>query len=77
MFEISAHRGMPGWYLDEVHPGAAHICSDRNASWEMNDLGFATIASFKSRVGHKGGRSWNHNIAAIAGLSHADLDMNR
>jgi len=77
LFDISAARGMPGWYLDEVTPGAAHICSDRNASWEMNALGIATIASFKAAVGHKGGRSWHFNLGAISGLQPSDLDMNR
>lgn len=77
LYEISAARGMPGWYLDETKPGAAHICSDRDGSWDMTKLGFMTIASFKSAVGHKGGRSWGHNLAAISGLTARDLDMNR
>jgi glycosyltransferase involved in cell wall biosynthesis len=77
LFEISAARGMPGWYLDEVKPGAAHICSDRDACWDLGRLGFATLQSHKSQVGHKGGKSWNFNIGAISGLTHVDLDMNR
>jgi GT2 family glycosyltransferase len=77
LFDISAARGMPGFYLDEVTHGAAHICSDRNASWELNKLGYATIASFKAAVGHKGGRSWNFNLGAVSALRPSDLDMDR
>jgi len=77
LFDISAARGMPGIYLDEVHRGAAHIHSDRIACNEMNKLGMATLASFKAAVGHKGGRSWNYDIGAVSGIRDVDLDMNR
>jgi GT2 family glycosyltransferase len=77
LFEISAARGMPGWYLDEQKPGAAHICSDRDGCWDLMKQGFAVIQSHKSIVGHKGGKSWGFNIGAISGLRAADLDMNR
>jgi GT2 family glycosyltransferase len=77
LFEISAARGMPGWYLDETKPGTAHIRSDVEACWELNKLGYATIASFKAAVGHKGGKSWNFNLGAISALRPSDLDMDR
>lgn len=77
MFEISAARGMPGWYLDETKAGTAHIRSDTEACWDLNKLGIATIASFKSQVGHKGGRSWGFNLGAISALRPTDLDMSR
>ena len=78
LFEISAARGMPGWYLNEVNVHAAHIHSDRDCSWELQKLGYATIASFKSAVGHKFGRSWHCDLGAIP-RSPQDpaLDMNR
>ena len=78
LFDISAARGMPGWYLNEVNPHAAHIHSDRDCSWELQKLGYATIASFKSAVGHKFGRSWHCDLGAIPRSPYdAALDMNR
>lgn len=66
--EMSDKRGNPGWYLDEVHQEAAHINSDRYLSYEMNRCGYATIASFKSAVGHHGGKSWGYNLARVQTL---------
>jgi len=71
-FEASARRGQPGIYLDETKPGTAHIRSDVEFCWDLNILGFATIASFKSAVGHKGGRSWGFNLGAISSLHAVD-----
>jgi glycosyltransferase involved in cell wall biosynthesis len=75
--EISARRGMPGWYLDETKPGTAHIRSDCEGSWDLQKAGFATIASFKAACGHKGGRSWGYNLGALSALRPNDLDMNQ
>jgi glycosyltransferase involved in cell wall biosynthesis len=72
--EASGHRGMPGWYLNEVRQDCAHIRSDVWLTWELNRLGYATLASFKSAVGHVGGKSWGHNLGSITGLRLADLD---
>jgi len=76
-YDVSASRGMPGFYLDETKVGAAHIHSDREMCWDLNRLGMATLMSFKSAVGHKGGRSWGHNLALLTGLNATTLDMNR
>jgi len=72
LFDVSARRGMPGIYLDETKPGTAHIRSDVELCWDMNAMGIGTIKSFKAKVGHKGGRSWNYNIGAISGLRIKD-----
>jgi len=66
-------RGMPGWYFDEVNPGCAHIHSDVELCYRLNGLGYQTIQSFKSRVGHLGGRSWGHNLSLLAGITAQSL----
>jgi len=71
-YEASAGRGQPGIYLDETKAGTAHIRSDVEYCWDLNRLDYATIASFKSKVGHKGGRSWNFNLGAISNLKVGD-----
>jgi glycosyltransferase involved in cell wall biosynthesis len=73
--EISARRGMPGIYLDEVHQNAIHINSDRFLSYELNQAGYVTVASFKSAVGHHGGKSWGHNLAKISGLTMTSPEL--
>ena len=67
--EISAARGMPGIYIDETQASHIHIHSDVVTCWEMNKLGWQTIKSFKSRVGHEAGKSWGHRLYDIAGLT--------
>jgi hypothetical protein len=69
MYEISAERGMPGWYLDETRQENIHIRSDNDACYAMHRLGWATVRSFKSAVGHFGGRSWHHDLSRIVGLT--------
>lgn len=64
--EMAERRGNPGWYLDEVHREAAHINSDRYLSNELNQAGYATVASFKSAVGHHGGKSWDYNLGRVS-----------
>lgn len=72
LWQISEKRGQAGWFLDEVHQDAIHINSDKYASWEMNRMGMATIASFKSAVGHHGGKSWNYNLGRVYSLRIGD-----
>lgn len=71
--QVSASRGMPGWYLDETKVENAHIRSDVELCWRLNGLGFQTIQSFKSRVGHLGGRSWGHNLSLLSGITANSL----
>ena len=66
--EMSERRGQPGWYLDEVNRDAIHINSDRYLSYELNAAGYATVVSFKSAVGHHGGKSWGHSLGSLANL---------
>lgn len=61
--EASTRRGMPGWYLDETRQDAIHIKSDVYLCWDLNRAGWATLKSFKSLVGHVGGRAWGYNLA--------------
>lgn len=68
LHEVSSRRGQPGWYLDEVHQEAAHINSDRYLSYELNDLGYVTVASFKAAVGHHGGKSWGYDLSKTSRL---------
>jgi glycosyltransferase involved in cell wall biosynthesis len=65
LYEVSASRGMPGWYFDETRADMIHIRSDIDLSWKMNELGWQTVMSFKSHVDHIGGRSWGHCLALI------------
>ena len=51
----AAERGMPGWYLDETNPANAHIRSDIEICHRLNGIGFLTVETFKSAVGHIGG----------------------
>lgn len=70
--EIADRRGNSGWYLDEVHREAVHINSDRFLSYEMNRAGYATVASFKSAVGHHGGKSWGYDLGRVAQVQLGD-----
>lgn len=70
--EIADKRGNSGWYLDEVHREAAHINSDRYLSYELNQAGYATVASFKSAVGHHGGKSWDYNLGRVSQIQLGD-----
>jgi glycosyltransferase involved in cell wall biosynthesis len=70
--KISQNRGQEGWYLDEVSQGAIHINSDRFACYEMNRMGLATVAAYKSAVGHHGGKSWGYNLTRINHLRVGD-----
>ncbi len=70
--EMAERRGNPGWYFDEKNQSAIHINSDRFLSYEMNRAGYITVASFKSAVGHHGGKSWNYDLGRIARLQIGD-----
>lgn len=69
MFEISAARGMPGWYLDETQQRCIHIFSDNEACYSMHKLGWNTVRSFKAAVGHHGGKSWGHDLSKVFSLT--------
>lgn len=71
--QASVDRGTPGWYLDETSQLMIHIRSDVELSQRLNGCGFTTIKSFKSQVGHHGGKSWGHNLAMINGVTLEDV----
>lgn len=70
--ELSQSRGTPGWYFDETRQDTIHINSDRFLSYDLNRMGYATVASFKSAVGHYGGQSWGYNLGRLSQLSVGD-----
>lgn len=61
----AAGRGNPGWYFDELNPACIHIRSDVELSHRLNGMGYLTVESFKSAVGHMGGKSWGHLLGRI------------
>lgn len=63
--ECSLVSGTPGIYLDEQKAENIHIRSDVDLCHRMNKLGYATLQSHKSAVGHKFGHSWGLNLGAI------------
>lgn len=69
LYDVSAKRGTPGIYLDETSPLNIHIRSDVDLSWQLNAMGYAAVKSFKSRVGHHGGKSWGYNLARVQCLT--------
>ena len=71
--EASEKRGQPGIYLDETRQDTIHIRSDVLRCWELNRLGWATIQSHKSSVGHAGGKSWGHSLPDINVLTLAQV----
>lgn len=71
---IAVKRGQPGWYLNEMSQECIHIASDRIGCWELNRIGYVTVASFKSSVGHHGFKSWGPNLAQIGQLRLQDVD---
>jgi glycosyltransferase involved in cell wall biosynthesis len=70
--QIAVKRGTPGWYLDETRQDMIHINSDRFLSYDLNRMGYATVAAFKSAVGHYGGQSWGYNLGRLAQLQVGD-----
>ena len=65
LYKASADRGTPGIYLDETQAKTIHIFSDNEICERLNKLGYETVYSYKSAVGHHGGRSWGHNLGSI------------
>jgi glycosyltransferase involved in cell wall biosynthesis len=75
MKEVSVARGnKTGVFLDESTPGNIHIHSDVEICWLLHNLGWQCVKSFKSAVGHIGGRSWGHNIARVQSLRLEDVN---
>lgn len=70
--EMADRRGTPGWYFNELDVQQIHIASDRILCWDMNRVGYATITSLKSAVGHHGGRSWGHQLSRLSSLRIGD-----
>lgn len=69
LFEASANRGTPGIYLDETQVRTIHIYSDNEISERLHKIGWATVRSFKSQVGHHGGKSWHHELNRVFRLT--------
>jgi hypothetical protein len=67
IYEASANRGTPGIYLDETTVKCIHIFSDNEICERLNKLDYETLYSYKSAVGHHGGRSWGHQLGSIPG----------
>lgn len=74
LFDCSNHRGMPGWYLNEKDQAQIHIRSDVHICWELNNLGYHTVQSFKSAVGHIGGASWGYDLMRVSRLRLEEVD---
>jgi GT2 family glycosyltransferase len=72
--DLSCRRGTPGIYLTELDQRAIHINSDNELSYSLQDLGYATVASFKSAVGHYGGCSWGHRLGEVFALRLEDVN---
>jgi hypothetical protein len=64
-FEVAEKRGTPGEIFDTTSPLMIHIRSDVELSHSLNKLGYETVESFKSPVGHHGGKSWGHMLGTI------------
>jgi len=62
-------------YLDEVHPDAIHINSDRYYSYSVNRAGHKPVYSYHSIVHHHGSRSWNAgNVWQVLSMRNEDVD---
>lgn len=73
MHDAANVRCTPGRFLDETTALNIHIRSDVTICWELNKLGWQCVKSFKSAVGHIGGRSWGHFVAQVQGLRLEDV----
>lgn len=74
--QASDARGCSGWYFPErpgVDDRCCHIFGDNEICYQFNRMGYATIASFKSAVGHVAGQSWGHDLSKVYGLKGIDL----
>lgn len=70
--EIAASRGTPGWFFDETRQDSIHINSDRYICYDLNAIGYATIAGFKSWVGHHFAKSWGADLGRVMNLRVTD-----
>ncbi len=66
IYEVSANRGTPGWYLNERDAIQVHINSDRILCYDLNKLGYITVAAYKAPCGHYGGKSWHYDMDGLA-----------
>lgn len=64
--EVAIQRNTHGYFFNERDPMQVHINSDRIFCHELNELGYTTASAFKVPVGHEGGKSWGHNLDAVA-----------
>lgn len=53
--EVSAARGTPGWYFNEQDPAQIQYKADVHMCYDLNALGWATIACFNNTVYHHHG----------------------
>jgi GT2 family glycosyltransferase len=63
--QVGISHGTPKDYLDETSAKTIHIFSDNFMCYEMNRLGWQTVKSHKSGVGHVAGKSWGHQLHRI------------
>jgi glycosyltransferase involved in cell wall biosynthesis len=63
--QVGAMHNTPKDYLSELSPLTIHIRSDNQLCYDLNQLGWTTVQSFKSGVGHAAGRSWGHRLHDI------------
>lgn len=72
--QVAMSLNTPKDILDTTTPKSVHIFSDNHLCYQMNNLGWQTIMSFKSGVGHIAGKSWGHNLGSIP-RSCAEVDF--
>jgi len=72
--QASEQRGQPGIYLSELDSLAIHIRSDVFISRQLVSLGWNCVKSFKSKVGHHGGKSWGHQLGRVQTLRLEDVN---
>jgi glycosyltransferase involved in cell wall biosynthesis len=63
--QVGISHGTPKDPLDETSAKTIHIFSDNFMCYEMNRLGWQTVKSLKSGVGHIAGKSWGHQLHRI------------
>lgn len=61
-------------FFNEKEEGQIHINSDRVICYDLNKIGYATVASYKTPLGHHGGKSWGFDLGKVGSLKMADLD---
>jgi glycosyltransferase involved in cell wall biosynthesis len=71
--QVGTSHGTPKDYLDETADKTVHIFSDNYLCYQLNNLGWQTVAAFKSGVGHVAGRSWGHQLHRIPSCKEVDF----